>query len=141
LVFIAFAREEDGLFGSTEYVKKLAKPARAEIRAMINLECLGLTPPKVWSSRADKRLLSAYILVARALGVEAAGSNVDSVGDDDSHPFLDAKIPVLTMHSITTENFRILHSARDQVQAINPEDYYTAYRVAATYLAYIDTAL
>ncbi len=55
-IFVAFASEEAGLLGSTAYVKQLPKESRALIRAMVNLECLGLTPPKVWAHRADKRL-------------------------------------------------------------------------------------
>jgi hypothetical protein len=105
---------------------------------MINLECLGLTPPKVWASRADKRLLSAYAGVARSLDIEAVGLNVENVGDDDSHPFLSAKIPVLTIHSTTQETLPILHSKRDQLDAIRPDDYYAAYRLAAAYLAFLD---
>ena len=136
--FVAFAGEEQGMHGSGEYVHRLSKPERAEIRAMINLECLGTTPPKVWASRADKRLLAAYVTAAQALGIQAAGSNVDNVGDDDSRPFLEAKVPVLTIHSITQETFGILHSARDQVQAIHPDDYYLAYRLSAALLAYLD---
>ena len=141
LVFIGFAAEEGGLLGSRAYVHKLAKPERSQVRAMVNLECLGLSPPVVWASRADKRLLAAYFAAARALGIPPAGVNVDRVGDDDSHPFLDAKIPVLTIHSVTPETFRILHSRADQVAVIHPRDYYDAYRVAATFLAYIDSEL
>lgn len=140
-VFIGFAAEEQGLYGSAEYVKKLSREERAGTRAMINLECLGTGPPKVWAHRADKRLLEAYIQVSGALHLEAAGSNVEKVGDDDSHPFLDAKIPVLTIHSITQETVGLLHNDRDQVAAINPSDYYTAYRLIASYLAYLDSLL
>ena len=60
------------------------------------------------------------------------------MGDDDSHPFLSAKIPVLTIHSLTQQTFGILHTGRDQLSAIHPDDYYAAYRLAATYLAFLD---
>ena len=140
-VFIAFTGEEEGLYGSAGYVHKLSKTERANILAMINLECLGLTPPKVWASRADKRLLAAYAKVARSLGIEVAGSNADKVGDDDSHSFLNAKIPVLSIHSLTTETFPILHTARDQVAAIHADDYYAAYQVTVVLLAHLDTSL
>jgi len=140
-VFIGFAAEERGLIGSTVYVRHLSKPERTRVGAMVNLECLGTTPPKVWASRADKVLLAAYGLVARSLKLEFAASNVDRVGDDDSHPFLNARIPVITIHSITQETWRLLHSSRDQLAAIDPGCYYDAYRLAATYLAYLDGLL
>ena len=140
-VFAAFASEETGLNGSQAYVRQLGKAGRAQVHAMINLECLGLSTPKVWASRADKRLFRAYAAVVQALGLPVQGVNVDMVGDDDSHPFLDAHIPVLTIHSVTQETFPILHSPRDQVKAIHPEEYYQSYRVAAVLLAYLDRAL
>jgi Zn-dependent M28 family amino/carboxypeptidase len=138
-VFIAFAAEETGLNGSHEYVRKLTREQRGAIRAMVNLECLGMTPPKVWASRADPSLLEAYWKVVAALKLQMFGVNVERVGDDDTHPFRDAKIPTISIHSITQETFPILHSKRDQVAAIHPEMYYDAYRVAATLLAYLDT--
>ena len=140
-VFVGFAAEEQGLYGSAEYVKKLSREEKARMRAMINLECLGVSPPKVWAHRADKRLLEAYIKVSGALHLQAIGVNVEKVGDDDSHPFLEAGIPMLTIHSITQENLNLLHSFRDQLPAVNSEDYYTAYRLIATYLGYLDSLL
>ena len=137
-VFVGFAAEEVGLYGSREYVRRIFKGEHVNIQAMINLECLGLSPPAVWASRADPRLLKAYGEVAKSLGMAVQWTNVDNLGDDDSHPFLNAKIPVMTIHSLTAETAPILHSTRDQVGAIRPDDYYAAYRVAATYLAYLD---
>jgi hypothetical protein len=140
-VFAGFTGEEDGLLGSSEYVKKLAGEERTAVHAMINLECLGLSSPQVWASRADKRLLSAYYEVESALQLQRSATNVDNLGDDDSHPFLNANIPVLTIHSVNHDTFPILHSSRDTLKAIRPNDYYTAYHLAATYLAYLDTVL
>ena len=139
--FVAFDWEESGLVGSRKFVDKLPRDERANVRAMINLECLGMTPPEVWASRADRKLLDAYARVTRSLGFAVIGANVDRVGDDDSHPFLDAGIPVLTMHSVTTETLRVLHSPADNLKAIHANYYYAAYRIAATYLAYLDDLL
>lgn len=140
-VFIGFASEETGLQGSRSYVGKLSPEDRSAIRAMVNLECLGMTSPKVWASRADKTLLNAYGRVAEGLGLRVEGVNVDKVGDDDTHPFLDAHIPVITIHSVTSRNIRVLHSSGDNLKAIDPVDYYNSYKLAATYLTYLDTAL
>jgi hypothetical protein len=140
-VFVGFAGEESGLYGSHEFVKQLDHDETKRISAMINLECLGLGEPEVWVSRADKRLLAAYSLVTNSLHVQSRGMNVDRVGDDDSHPFLNARIPVLTIHSVTPQTLHILHSPADNLSAIHPEDYYTTYRLAVAYLAYLDTAI
>ena len=138
-IFVAFAAEEKGLFGSREYVNRLTNDQRKSIRAMINLECLGLTSPEIWGSRADPKLLEAYARVMSALHMQPASVNVDRVGDDDSHSFRDAKIPTLTIHSITQETLPLLHTSKDKISAINAGDYYDAYRVAAVLLVYLDS--
>lgn len=140
-VFIAFAAEETGLRGSKAYVKSLPAQQRGGIRAMVNLECLGLALPKVWASRADPNLLKLYNRVAASLGIPSEGVNVDAVGDDDSHPFLDAHVPVITIHSVTVQTLAILHSPRDNLSAIHPDDYYQTYKLAARYLSALDSAL
>jgi hypothetical protein len=140
-VFVGFAAEEQGLVGSAEFVLKLPREEIRRIHAMINLECLGVGPPEVWVSRADKRLLDAYSVVASILHVQPRGMNVDKVGDDDSHSFMRVGIPVLTIHSLTSETLHIIHRPSDKLDAIHAEDYYTAYRMAAAYLAYLDSTL
>jgi Zn-dependent M28 family amino/carboxypeptidase len=140
-IFVGFAAEERGLLGSHEFAAKLKREEIRRIHAMINLECLGLGPPEVWVSRANKRLLEAYAMVASVLHVEPRGMNVERVGDDDSHSFLRFGIPVLTIHSLTQATLRILHHPADNLSAIRPDDYYTAYHMAAAYLAFLDTAL
>ena len=140
-IFVAFTKEENGLVGSTHYVVKLPKVERARIKAFINLECLGLTGPKVWLSRATPDLVVKLNAVARSLDIDLQAVNIENVGDDDSHPFYNAKIPVITIHSVMQENFAILHSPRDRVASIRMADYYTAYKLAAYYLAYLDLKL
>jgi len=138
-VFVAFAAEETGMWGSQEFVKQLSGEEKSALHAMINLECLGTSPPKVWGSRADKQLMNAYVRAALALQLQPQSVNVEKVGDDDSHAFLNAGIPVLTIHSVTQVTFQYLHTARDNLRAIHPADYYDAYRLAATLLALLDS--
>ncbi len=52
--------------------------------------------------------------------------------------FLSAHIPVITIHSVSQETLGILHSDRDNVDAIHFDDYYAAYKLTAYYLAYLD---
>jgi hypothetical protein len=140
-VFIAFAGEESGLHGSGAYVKQLTADERGRIHAMVNLECLGTSPPKVWATRANQRLLGLYLQLTKSTGVKAEASNVDDVGDDDSHPFLSARIPVITIHSITQETFPILHTPADNLKAIHPDYYYDAYHLVTNYLALLDQTI
>jgi Peptidase family M28 len=140
-VFIGFTDEEKGLWGSKFYAHRLKRPQLQGIRAMVNLECLGLTPTKVWADRADRLLLSDLVLIARHYQLDLHGVNVDRVGDDDTHPFLSRHVPVITIHSVTQETWHILHSRKDNLSAINFNDYYDSYRLVAAYLAYLDATL
>jgi Zn-dependent M28 family amino/carboxypeptidase len=140
-VFVAFAAEEKGLVGSSRYVKNLTAEQKARIRAFVNLECLGLTPTKMWLRRSTPFLVTGLDEVARALHITLDAVNVDNVGDDDTHQFLAAHLPVITIHSLTPETWTILHSRRDQLDAIKFDDYYTSYKLIAYYLAYLDAKL
>jgi len=140
-VFAGFSAEHQGLAGSTEYVHRLSKQEKASIRAMMNLENLGLSVPQVWAARANMTLLDAYASVAKSLSLDIRVSNFNPRMDDDSHPFLNAGIPVITIHSLTSETFGFEHSKKDQLNAIDQKNYYDGYRLAATFLAYLDSVL
>ena len=64
---------------------------------------------------------------------------MERVGDDDTHPFFAAHVPVISIHSITQNTLRILHSVDDRVKAIHLNNHYDAYRLVACYLAYLDS--
>jgi putative aminopeptidase FrvX len=140
-VFVGFTDEEKGLVGSRSYVEQMSADDRARAKAMVNLECLGMGPTKVWSSHADPRLLNYLAVVAKALHQDLKGVNVETVGSADSESFAPAKVPRITIHSVTNENLKILHSDLDNVRAIHVDDYYQSYRLVAAYLAYLDTTL
>lgn len=95
----------------------------------------------MWASRASPLLLDRLKQVSSAIRVPLQGLNVDRAGDDDSHPFLNKNIPVITIHSMTSETWPILHSKRDDLAAIHMDDYEAAYRLVGFYLAYLDTKL
>ena len=140
-VFIGFTAEEEGLVGSRNYVHHLSKQERAQIHAMIAMDTLGITPTKVWSSHSDKTLLYYLVNVSQSLNLPISGMNVDYVGDTDSSPFRDAKIPTVTFHSITTETWHILHSDKDDIKAIDQKAYLDSCRLIAAYVAYLDEVL
>jgi Zn-dependent M28 family amino/carboxypeptidase len=140
-IFIGFSGEEDGLVGSKYYVKNLPAKDWANIVAMINLECLGLSPTKIWVTHSDKFLVNLLVQTASTLQVPVSGVNVDKVGTDDSESFRHEKVPNITIHSVTQETIRILHTPRDQLEAINLDYYYESYRLAAAYLAILDSAM
>ena len=140
-VFVGFGSEEEGLKGSTFFVSQLSEEQLSKTKAMVNLECLGMGSTKVWASHADRTLLGKLPGVAKALNLSLAAVNVENVGRDDSDPFAKKRIPTLSVHSVTQETLRILHSTSDNLRVIKFDDYYSSYHLIAAYLAYIDTIL
>ena len=47
----------------------------------------------------------------------------------DSESFARYRIPRITLHSVTKQNWSILHSRRDKLAAIKMNDYYDSYRL------------
>ena len=140
-LFIGFTDEEKGLVGSRFYVRHLSQGQRDQIRAMVNLECLGMNPPEVWEDHADARLLADFELVSCSLSIPLRGVNVENVGSDDAESFRRRKIPTITIHSVTQDTLHVLHSPADNFSAIHMAYYYEAYRLVTDYLAYLDTTL
>jgi Zn-dependent M28 family amino/carboxypeptidase len=140
LVFAAFADEERGLLGSRAFVKQLGQ-SKSLITAMVNLDTLGLSDTKVWASHSDKDLVGWLFGVAKALQLPVAVVNVDNVGDTDSESFRAQKIPTITIHSITQETFKILHSPADRIEAVRFDEYYRTYQLILSYIALLDAKL
>jgi Peptidase family M28 len=140
-IFIGFTAEERGMLGSEYYVDHLTPEARDLIKAMVNMDSLGVTPTKVWATHADKPLLDALASVAMASRLPVSPVNVDNVGTTDSESFARYHIPRITLHSITQETMPILHSSEDRLAVINMNDYYDSYKLIAEYLAYLDDTL
>ncbi len=137
-VFVGFTEEEKGLVGSVFYVKHLSAEETARIRAMVNLDSLALGPTKVWASRADHKLMRDLAAVAQSLRLPLQGMNVDRVGTDDTIPFAAKNVPVISIHSLNQETWRILHTPGDSMASVKLPDYYQSYRLVAAYLAYLD---
>jgi hypothetical protein len=53
-VFVGFSGEERGMVGSQFYLKSLTPEERSKIRAVVNLECLGLSSTEVWLDGSDQ---------------------------------------------------------------------------------------
>jgi Peptidase family M28 len=141
LLFVGFTDEEVGLVGSRFFVKKLAKEALPQYRAMINLDSLGAADTKVWDDHADARLLRLAYGAAEYLSLPLAGMNIGKVGNGDSSSFKAKKIPVIDFHSLTQENFPILHSERDAPEAFLPDAYWSTYRLLTGFLNLVDRQL
>ena len=140
-IFVAFSGEEKGLPGSQSYLQQISAGDKQRIAAMVNLDTLGITSTKVWASRADPALLSALETVAAKLKLPVSTVNVDNVGTTDSESFRRQNVPSITVHSVTPETFRFLHTAGDNRHHLNFRNYYNSYHLLAAYLTCLDRIL
>lgn len=138
--FVAFSGEERGLVGSRAYVKQVTK-AQDVLRAMVNLDTLGLAETEIWASRADRNLLRLMIVASASVNLPVTAMNVEQVGTTDSEPFREKKIPAITIHSLTQQTLPVLHSSQDRIEAIHLDEYYRTYRLVLAYLAVLDQQL
>lgn len=141
LVFIGFTNEEEGEIGSQFYVNKLKKEDLAKIAAMVNMDTLALGPTEVWASHADPALTESIFSVARSMKLPISVMNVENVGSTDSEQFRAKKVPAITVHSLTTATFPILHSKKDDFPPVKMSDYCDSARLIAAYIAYLDVTL
>ncbi|MBI4061835.1 MAG: M28 family peptidase [Elusimicrobia bacterium] len=127
IVFVAFAREEEGLYGSQAYVDSLDQAARGRNDAMINLDTLAVNGTFSWKNNSTRALLDRLARVSRDSGHELKEDVLEG-GDADSSTFRDAGIPAVTIYGASQDViFDIIHSERDTMAAFSLAHYRNAY--------------
>ncbi|MBW8767418.1 MAG: Zn-dependent exopeptidase M28 [Geodermatophilales bacterium] len=133
---ILFGGEEEGLFGSRQYVAGLSGAERSRIRAVLNLDMVGSLNTAAPTVLLEGAALSTQMIDDLAA---AAATYTDLVVETSLHPFasdhvpfIDARIPaVLTIEGADSANGNI-HSDRDVLATVTPE---LALRILAMDLA------
>ena len=138
-VFVAFGREEEGLVGSSAMAGAIKKEQVAEYCAMINIDSLGLGVAQVADNMSTKKLVDFAEVLANEMKAPFAHGPVAG-GNSDSTSFNRKGIPALTIHSLTNEWQKILHSNNDNPSKVNHESVYLGYRLALALLVRVDQA-
>jgi hypothetical protein len=136
--FVAFTDEEAGLIGSKAFVKNMPREELARLKAFVNIDSVGTGNLKVWAKRAHRPFSNLAASVGKQLQIEISAMDVDAVGDTDSHPFVDKKVPVIDFHSLDEKSFRMLHTDKDVLAAVDRERYRETYRFLTVYLGILD---
>lgn len=136
-VFMGFAYEEQGLIGSRLYVDQLGEDGVANVRAMVNLECLGAGGPFVWSNGSNDDLEAIAHEVAKANDLPLESHVIRGVGAD-SIPFDRVGIPTITFDGLPTDRFELIHSDKDTFENVDTAVYETTYALVLKYLLELD---
>lgn len=139
-IFVGFSEEEQGEIGSKFYVQQMTEPQKDRTDAMVNMDTLGLAPTEYWQTYADRKLIGELRYIAGQLKLPLAAVDVEAVASSDSMQFAAANVPSITIHSLSQKTWdaHILHTKKDVISAIRPDDYYQTYRLVAGYLAFLD---
>jgi len=138
VLFVAFAAEEEGLWGSRHMVDGLKGQGKAAtVQVVINMDMVGYTPG------GEKRLLIDGFSAGRALaarvglaaqtfvpGVKAA-AGIFSEGRSDHLPFMNVGIEAVTLASQHWHQYPYYHSADDLPRHVDPNMVAEVARVAA----------
>jgi acetylornithine deacetylase/succinyl-diaminopimelate desuccinylase-like protein len=136
--FVAFTDEEAGLVGSKAFVKQMPREELTRLKAFVNIDSVGAGSLKVWGKRAHRPFTNLAAVVAKSLQIEISVMDVDAVGDSDSHPFVDKKVPVIDFHSLDQKSWRLLHTDKDVLSAVDRERYRETDRFLAVFVGILD---
>jgi peptidase M28-like protein len=139
LRFILFGGEEEGLFGSTQYVASLSEAERNRIRAVVNMDMIGTMNTSTRSVMLEGAPVSQTVINGLA---EAAATYTDLSVETSLHPFasdhvpfIQASIPaVLTIEGVDSANGNI-HSINDTIEHINYDLAVEVLRMNVAFLA------
>lgn len=137
LVIVAFGKEEQGMIGSRAMTKAIDKDKAAEYCAMINIDSLGLSPPQIADNMSSKKLAQFTEDVAKEMQMPFSRASIPGASSD-SIPFVEKNIPAVTIHGLSNDWPRILHSGNDQTSKINPVSVYLGYRLALAMVVTLD---
>ena len=135
--FLGFAYEEQGLVGSNLFVEELGEAGVDRTRAMVNLECLGVGGPFLWTNGSTDALEAIAHHAAVEAGLDLTDHLIPGVGAD-SIPFDRAGVPTITFDGLPTDRFALIHSESDQFEAIDGPTYANSYAVALRFLLELD---
>ncbi len=137
VLFVGFGREEEGLVGSKAMVKGIGKEQRARYCAMLNIDSLGLAVPQAESRISSGKLVARAADLAGRMKMPFQQGTV-SGADSDSSSFLDGKIPAITIHGLSSNWRKVLHTNGDSVSKVNALSVFMGYTLTLALLGEVE---
>jgi hypothetical protein len=142
ILFVAFTDQGRKLAGSQWFVSSMSSAEIQRTDGMVDLDALGLSPPKVSTKTSDPRLIKDLFIMAYALKLTASQVDVADTFREDADSFAKRKIPSITIHSFPLSRASESRSRQLLVpQLFRPDLYYKAYYLISGYVAFLDQRL
>jgi Iap family predicted aminopeptidase len=139
IVFAAFGEEEKGLVGSSGMAGAIKKEQAAEYCAMINIDSLGMAIPQALDNVSSEKLVDFTGALAEKINIPFSHARIDNARSD-SASFIGKKIPAVTIHGLSGNWPKILHTGDDQPPKVNHLSVYAGYRLVLELLLRVDEA-
>ena len=128
--FVLFGAEEFGLIGSREYLAALSDAERNSLRAMLNLDVVGLDEDLVLIG--DDAMIETARIAGEAIGIESRRGETPAGASSDHASFIEAGIPAVFFY----RDDSLIHTTQDSVERISAASLEETIRIAyATLLA------
>ena len=135
--------------GADAWLKSLSRDDRRRLRAVIDLDGLGLSYTRYFTTFSpfenapvgSAHLQTQLLWSALSDGLTQAPEQVSPhhwLTVDDTDPFRALMVPTIVIHSIPPESGRIPGSASDVASAVNGNAYFTTYHLMCAFLASLD---
>jgi hypothetical protein len=139
-VFIGFAGEEHGQAGSRAFARVAHRLIGKPVKAMINLECLGVGRLRAWANHSADDLEALLVESGKSAG-QPVSRQVLFGYTSDAAPFMRAGVPAITVHSLPARLLSVINDPRDDGRHIRPRRYVEAYDLLGAYLTTLDNHL
>jgi len=138
LLFVAFDREEDRLFGSDSMAKAIPKEKRVNYCSMVNIDSFGFSYPQILDNVSSPKMLKLAEEIAGETKISLAHASLEGIADADSSSFLKKDIPAVTFHGLSNNWQKFLHSSNDKIENINIASVFIGYRFLLRYLLKVE---
>jgi len=137
LLFVAFGKEEEGLVGSHAMVKAMSREQASQVCAMINLDSFGMGAAQAAANMSSKKLMDLAESLAKRMQMSFGGAAIRGAGAD-SISFIGRGIPAITLHGVTEDWRKVLHTDNDRPTKVVAVSVYLGYRLALSMVAEIN---
>jgi hypothetical protein len=125
--------------GAQHYVNRFAPWTVGRIQAIVNLVAIGRGEASAWILHAHPDLLLDLMSVARVMDVRLWESGLGSY--EYASKRVMRGVPTITLHSRDGAIGSGARPGHSDLAHIDPDSYFSTYRLLATYLGYLDQSL
>jgi len=136
-VFVAFDKEESGLYGSNAFIKSIPEEKKDSYCWMVNVDSLGFAEPQVMDNTTTPKMLDEAVKMAKELDASFSHARILNA-DADSSSFVNRGIPAITFHGLNQNWRQYLHTSSDKFENLKVPLVLNGYSFVLRYIARLD---